>query len=169
MNFLSWSILDPQILVKHDEKSILSINLQYWVFITPMLLYVVMNTQPHHMIYCHLMYTLTQIWNAHRSKKTSISKLPLHLTCVCVLWFTAHQHVSETLNTLLILHILSYLLNRNKEMRLFMIKTVSTEKTLPTHHHLVCCMKTVHQVSLLKILMKPMIEMDIILREVLNQ
>lgn len=49
-----------------------------------------------------------------------------------------------------------------------MIKIVSTHKTLPTHHHIVCCMKTVHQVSLLKILMKPMIEMDIILREVLK-
>ena len=45
-----------------------------------------------------------------------------------------------------------------------MMKIVSTHRTLPTHHHPVCCMKADCQVSLPKILMKPM--MDFILRQV---
>lgn len=49
-----------------------------------------------------------------------------------------------------------------------MMKIVSTHKTLPTHHHLVCCMKRTHQVNLLEILMNPVIEMVVILREVLK-
>jgi len=165
LRFHSWSIHDPWILVKHHAQSIISINLQYWVFITPMLPYVLMNTQAHHMMYCHLMYTLTQIWNAHRSKQTSISKLPLDLTCLCVLSFTAHQHVSKKLCILLLLHLMIYLLDRHKAMKLSMMKIVSTHKTLPTRHHLVCCMKTSHLVNLLKILMKHVTKMVVILRE----
>ena len=154
--------------MKHLAQSILLINLQSWVVITPMLLYVVMNTQARHMIYCHLMYSLTQIWNVHQSKQTSISKLPLHLTRMCVLSFPAHKHVSEILCILFLLHILIYLLNRHKAVRLSMMKIVSTHRTLPAHHHLVCCTKTTHQVSSLKMLMKPVKKMVVILREVLK-
>lgn len=127
-----------------------------------------MNAQAHHMIYCHLMYTLTQIWNLHQSKQTYISNLSLHLTCLCDLSFTMHQHALEILRILLLLHLMSYLLDRHKEMRLSMMKIVSTHRNLPTHHHLVCCMKIARQVILLKILMKPMTEMVVILREVLK-
>lgn len=48
------------------------------------------------------------------------------------------------------------------------MKIVSTHRTLPTRPHPVCCMKTTRQVSLLKILMKTMIEMAVILRPVLK-
>ncbi len=58
-NFHSLSILDLRILVKHHAQSILSINLHSWAFITPMFLHVMMNSQARHMIYFHLMYTLT--------------------------------------------------------------------------------------------------------------
>lgn len=133
-----------------------------------MLPYVVMYAQAHHMIYCHLIYTLTHIWNVHRSKQSSISTLSLHLTCLSVLSFIAHQHVLEIFHVLLLLHPMIYLLNQHKAMRLPMMKIVSTHKTLPTHHHLVCCMKTTCQVILLKILMKPATEMAVIMKEVLK-
>lgn len=127
-----------------------------------------MNTQENHMIYCHLMYTLTKIWNVHRSKHTSIWELPLHLTCLCVLSFIAHQNALETLRVLLLPNLMSYLLDQHKAMRLSMMKIVSTHRTLPTRHHLMCCRKTTCQFRLLKMLMKPVTEMAVILREVLK-
>lgn len=135
-----------------------------------MLPYVVMNIQTHHMIWCSLMYTLTQIWNVHRLKKTSISKLPFHLTLPCVLPFTMHLHASEILHVLLLLHLMSYLLDWPKVVRLSMTKIVSLHRNRPTRHHLVCYMKTTHQVSLLKMksLMNLVTEMAAILREFLK-
>jgi len=55
-----------------------------------------------------------------------------------------------------------------QEMRLSMIKIVSTHRTLPTCPHLVCYMKTTRQVNLLKILMKHVTKMAVILRKVLK-
>jgi len=66
LSFHSRSTLISLILAKHHAQLILSINLQSWDVITPMFLYVLMNTQAHHVICCSLMYTLTQIWNVHQ-------------------------------------------------------------------------------------------------------
>jgi len=97
-------------------------------------------------------------------------KTSFPLTFPCVLPFTTHPYVVEILPILLLLHLMSYLLDWHKVMRLSMMKTVSTQRTLPTHHHLLCCMKTTRQVSLLKLnsLMKFVTEMAAILRAILK-